>query len=95
MVRVNLSVAESRCPALGLHSYHVEATPAGVNISNNYINASSATSIVDVSGLDVCRYNYSFVGLVFAADGVHSDLSSPMSFSIDLSGEFTLLNKWI
>ena len=85
-------MADSQCPALGLSIYQVEATPEGANESVN-TNTSSPSSVVDIYGLDVCQYNYSFVGSVFTTDGVQSELSSPVSFSIDLSGELTSLNK--
>ena len=80
VVRVSLSVADSQC----VNSYQVEAIPMGGSGSTN---TSSSTSTVDVSGLDVCRYNYTFVGSVFTAKGFQSELSSPESFSFDISGK--------
>ena len=76
-----MSVADSQC----VDSYQVEVTPVGGSGSST--NASSPTSTVDVNGLDVCQYNYSFVGSVLTTGGVQSNLSSPVSFSVDLSGK--------
>ena len=80
VVRVSLSVADSQC----VDSYQVETTPVG---GSGSISTSSPISPVDVSGLNVCHYNYSFVGSVLTAGGVQSELSSPESFSVNLSGE--------
>ena len=73
-------MTDSQC----VDSYQVKATPVGDSGSTN---TSSPTSTVNVSGLDVCQYNYSFVGSVFTASGVQSELSSPESFFADLSGK--------
>ena len=73
-------MTDSQC----VDSYEVEATPVGGSGSTN---TNSPTSTVDVSGLDVCQYNYSFVGSVFTAGGVQSELGSPEIFSADLSGK--------
>ena len=80
VVRVSLSVTDSQC----VDSYQVEATRVG---GSGSISTSSPTSTVDVSSLDVCQYNYSFVGSVLTAGGVQSELSSPEIFSVNLSGE--------
>ena len=64
-------------------SYLVEAIPVGGNGSTN---TSSPTSTVDVSGLDVCRYNYLFVGSAFSAKGVQGNQSYPVSFTANLTG---------
>ena len=79
MVRVNLSVVDLQCPALGLSSYQVKAIPVKDNGSASII-ASSSISSVDVGGLDVCQYRYRFVGSFFTAAGVQSEQSSPVSF---------------
>ena len=59
-------------------------------------NTSSLTSTVDVSGLDVCQYNYNFVGSLFASYGAQSELSLAVIYSANLSGlkitDFLLLN---
>ena len=73
-------MADSQC----VDSYQVEAIPVGGSGSTN---TSSSTSTVDVTGLDVCGYNYSFVGSVFTPSGVQSELSSPESFSVTISGK--------
>ena len=73
-------MTDSQC----VDSYQVEATPVE---GSGSISTSSLTSTVNVSGLDVCQYNYSFVGSVFTAGDVQSELSSPQSFSVNLSGE--------
>ena len=73
-------MTDSQC----VDSYQVEATPVG---GSGFISTSSPTSTVDVSGLNVCQYNYSFVGSVLTAGGVQSELSSPESFFADLSGK--------
>ena len=72
-------MADSQC----VDSYQVEATPVGGSGSIS----TSSTSAVDVTGLNVCQYNYNFVGSVLTAGGVQSELSSPEIFSINLSGE--------
>ena len=74
-----MSVADSQC----VDRYQVEATPVGGSGSTS---TSSPTSTVDVSGLNICQHNYSFVGSVFTAGGVQSGLSSPVSFSAHPSG---------
>ena len=74
-----MSVADSQC----VDGYQVEATPLGGSGSTN---TNSPISTVDIGGLDVCRYNYSFVGSVFTAGGSKSDVSPPVSFSANLSG---------
>ena len=80
LVKVNMSLTDSQC----VDSYQVEAFQIG---GSGYSSKSSPSSIVDVSGLDVCQYNYSFVGSVFTAGGVQSELSSPVRFSANLSGK--------
>ena len=76
-------MTDSQC----VDSYQVEATPVGGSGSIS----TSSTSTVDVSGLDVCQYNYSFVGSVLTAGGVQSELSSPESFFADLSGKNVIM----
>ena len=80
VVRVNMSVADSQC----VDSYQVEVTPVGGSGSTS---TSSPTSTVDVNGLNVCQYNYRFVGSVFTAGETQSVLSAARSFSADLSGK--------
>ena len=78
-VRVNVSVADSQC----VDSYLVEAIPVGGSGSTN---ASSPTSTVDVSGLNVCGYNYLFVGSAVTAKGVQGNQSYPVPFTANLTG---------
>ena len=79
-------MADSQCEVLDPESYQVVAIPVRGNGSASIITSKSPTSTVDVNGLDLCQYNYSFVGSVFTADGVQSEPSSPVSFSADPSG---------
>ena len=72
-------MTDSQC----VDSYQVEATPVGGSGSTN---TSSPASIVDVSGLDVCQYNYNFVGSLFASYGAQSELSLAVIYSANLSG---------
>ncbi len=65
-------------------TYVVNATQDGD--SGSVSGGSSSTSPVVVNGLDVCRYSYSFVGLVITPRGVSGDMSTPYSFTADLSG---------
>ena len=80
-VRVNVSVPDSQCTCVD--SYLVEAIPVGGNGSTN---TSSSTSTVDVSGLDVCGYNYLFVGSAVTAKGVQGNQSYPVPFTANLTG---------
>ena len=60
----------------------VNATQDGDNGSVS--GGSSSTSPVAVNGLDVCRYNYSFVGYVITPGNMSG--APPFSFTADLSG---------
>ena len=82
---VRVSVAEPQCEAL---RYHIVAASKGGSTTTN---TNSTTSVVDVSGLDLCQYSYSFVGSVVTTGGFQSDLSSPVDFSTNLSGKNILL----
>ena len=84
---MSLSVADSQCEVLDPASYQVEAILVGGNGSASIIMSKSSTSTVNVNDLDLCQYNYSFVGSTFTADGVRSKPSAPVSFSADLSGK--------
>ncbi len=75
MVQVNMSVDNTQCVA----TYVVNTTQDGDS-------GSSTASPVVVNGLDVCRYNYSFVGYVITPDGESGELSPPFNFTSDLSG---------
>ena len=72
-------MTDSQC----VDRYQVETTPVG---GSGPTNTSSPTSTVEVSGLDVCQYNYIFVGSTFTASGFQSELSSPENFSV-ISGK--------
>ncbi len=80
MVQVNMSVDNTRCAA----TYVINATQDGD--SGSVSGGENSTSPVVVNGLDVCRYNYSFVGYVITPGGVSGELSPPFSFTSDLSG---------
>ncbi len=80
MVQVNMSVDNTECVAI----YVINATQDGD--SGSVSGEESPTSLVVFNGLDVCRYNYSFVGNVITPDGVSGELSPPSSFTADLSG---------
>ncbi len=56
MANVSLSVDNTQCAA----TYVVKATQDGN--SGSVSGRLSSTSLVTVNGLDLCRYNYSFVG---------------------------------
>ena len=86
-----MSFANSQCEVQNPNSYQVVATTVGGMGSASKVHASSLAPTVDISGLDVCRYNYSFVGSVFNSGGVQSELSSIVSFSVDLSGRIRML----
>ena len=55
------------------------------------ISGMNSTSPVSVSGLDVCQYNYSFVGSVVTSGGVAGEMSTATSFTADLSGVVSFL----
>ncbi len=57
------------------------------------VSTNSNSSIVDVGGLDICRFKYSFLASVLTPGGVQGNLSlsSPVSFTVDLSGKRSLL----
>ena len=79
-VEVNLEVSNnSPCAA----TFVATATQDG---GSETISNMSSTSPVSVSGLDVCRYNYSFVGNVVTSGGVAGSMSDVNSFTADLSG---------
>ncbi len=81
---VSLSVDNTRCAA----TYVVNATQDGD--SESVSGGSSSTSLVVVNGLDVCRYNYSFVGYVMTPGSISGDISAPpFSFTANLSGMYT------
>ncbi len=80
-VNVNIAVDSTECAA----TYLVNAYQNGDSV---VISASSSTQPVAVSDLDVCRYNYEFMGNVITAGGVAGDTSSPLSFIANLSGEY-------
>ncbi len=80
MVRVNLSVSDTQC----VGSYRVDAT----NSSGDVSFKSSTNSIVDVTDLNVCESKYTLTGSVLSPGGVQSAMSSPVSFTANLSGRF-------
>ncbi len=82
VVRASLSVADTQCVA----TYQVDATPTSGTVSTS----SNTDSTFNVTGLNVCENNYTLSGSVFTAGGVQSALSSPYSFTANLSG--TLLS---
>ncbi len=67
----------------------VNATQDG---DSGSVSGSSSTSPVTVNGLDVCLYNYNFVGYVITPGGVSGELSPPFSFTSDLSGMHSVYN---
>ncbi len=80
MVRATLLVTDTQCVA----RYQVDATPTGGTVSTSL----STDSTLNVTGLNVCENNYTLTGSVLTADGVQSNLSSPISFTANLSGTF-------
>ena len=82
VVRASLSVTDTQCVV----SYQVDATPTSGTASTS----SSTESTFNVTGLNVCENNYTLAGSVITAGGVQSTLSSPFSFTANLSG--TLLS---
>ncbi len=68
-------------------TYVVNATQDGN--SGSVSGGSSSTTLVTVNGLDLCRYNYSFVGYVITAGGSVGNMSAPpFSFTANLSGMY-------
>ena len=87
-VEVNLEVSyNSLCAA----TFVATATQDGG--SETFSNM-SFTSPVSVSGLDVCRYNYDFVGNVVTSGGVAGEMSIATSFTADLSGTCVVSYQW-
>ena len=81
MVRATLLVTDTQCVA----SYQVDAIPTSGLLAST---SSSTDSTLNVTGLNVCENNYTLTGSVLTADGVQSNLSSPISFTANLSGTF-------
>ena len=77
-----MSVIDTQCVA----SYQVDATPTSGTVSTS----SNTDSTFSVTDLNICENNYALAGSVFTASGVQSALSSPYSFTANLSG--TLLS---
>ncbi len=77
-VKLTLSVPDDRC----VGSYRVDTIADGWSNSTN----SNVLPIVYVSGLNVCRFNYTFVASITTPDLVQGAESAPMSFDADLSG---------
>ena len=50
--------------------------------SGSVSGGSSSTTLVIVNGLDLCCYNYSFVGYVITAGGSVGDMSAPCTFQL-------------
>ncbi len=50
------------------------------------MNYTSELPVVDVRGLDVCQFNYSFVASVFTQDLVQGKESDSFDFTANLSG---------
>lgn len=78
-VSVNMSVDSTVCAA----TYVVNAAQNGDSGSG-----SSPTLPVTIEGLDVCTYTYEIIGNVVTPGGSNGDMSSPFSFTANLSGEF-------
>ncbi len=87
MANLSLSVDNTRCAA----TYVVNATQDGD--SGSVSGGSSSTTLVTVNGLDLCRYDHSFVGYVITAGGSVGDMSAPpFSFTANLSGMYNLMH---
>ncbi len=84
MVRATLLVTDTQCVA----SYQVDAIPTSGLLAST---SSSTDSTLNVTGLNVCENNYTLTGSVLTADGVQSNLSSPISFTANLSGTFNCI----
>lgn len=82
-----LSVQSDDC----LTGYTVTARAGGGPTTHYTTVASSST--LDATGLDTCRYNYSFVASAFTRGSVMSEESDPVSLVADLSGEIVTHNK--
>ena len=77
MVGVAFVIDDVRCVA----SYHVNVTQEGGPITS--VSGSSSPVIV-VGDLDLCRYNYSFVGYTTSMTG---GVSASVNLMVDLTGE--------
>ncbi len=72
--------------------YLIKASPVG---GSGSISFNSTSTTLDISGLNVCQYNYSVNVSTITAGGVWSGVSSSVTFTADLSGTFiaTLIHK--
>ncbi len=79
MVGVAFVIDDARC----VTNYHVNVTQEGGPTTS----VSGSSSPVNASGLDLCRYNYSFVGYTTSMTGEVSGVSASVDLTIDLTGE--------
>lgn len=68
-------------------NYHVNVTREGGPTSSVY----GSPSPVIVGDLDLCRYNYSFVGYTTSMTGLVSGVSASVNFMVNLTGEIIMV----
>ena len=78
-------VDDLRCAA----TFVANATQDG---GSQTFSVSNSTSLVSIGDLDVCRYNYSFVGNVVTSGGEAGEMSPVASFTADLTGTLSIIN---
>ncbi len=76
-------IGDARCVAM----YHVNVTQEGGTTTS----VSGSSLQVTVGGLDLCLYNYSFVGYTTSMTGVVSGVSPSMDLMVNLTGEIIMV----
>ena len=79
IVGVAFVIDDPRCVAM----YHVNVTQEGGPTTS--VSGSSSPVIVD--GLDLCLYNYSFVGYTTSMTGEVSGVSISVDLTVNLTGK--------
>ena len=78
MVGVVFVIDDPRCVAM----YHVNVTQEGGPTTS----VSGSSPLVIVGGLDLCLYNYSFVGYTTSMTGEVSGVSISVDLTVNLTG---------
>ncbi len=87
MVEVNFLLNDTRC----VFNYFVNVTRQEDGYTTSVRQATS--SPVTVKDLDLCRYNYSFVGYTTSVTGEVSEVSAPINLIANLTGKLCSLSN--